>query len=356
MSSSQPQAIFVREEVLRAFCVAVFERLGVPADQAAVVTDVLVETDLRGVESHGVLRLSQYVERIAAGGANPKPNIRSVRETRTTAVLDGDNGLGHLVGVRAMELAMAKATEGDCAFVAVRNSNHFGAAAYFAEMATRRDMIGMSFTIAGLLLFPPWGGVEAMIGNNPLAVAFPTDCGFPVVLDMACTVARGKILAASKKGASIPADWATGPDGLPTTDPAEALKGFLLPVGGPKGYALAVTVGMLCTMLSGAAFGSEIGQVFFQTDKAPNVGHLFGVIPIASFEDIPSYKQHMRKAIADVQNVKKAPGVDRIYLPGEREYLLSQERRRNGIPLSTGVYKDLQQVAKRFGLELATIA
>jgi LDH2 family malate/lactate/ureidoglycolate dehydrogenase len=355
MSGPQPKTFFVREAVLKAFCAAVLERLGVPADEAALVTDVLVEADLRGVESHGVLRLPQYVERIAAGGANPKPNIRPVRETRTTAVLDGDNGLGHLVGVRAMELAMAKAAEGDCAFVAVRNSNHYGAAAYFAEMAARRDMIGLSFTISGLLLFPPWGGAEAMIGNNPLAMAFPTDREFPIVLDMACTVARGKILAASKKGAAIPADWATGPDGLPTTDPAEALKGFLLPVGGPKGYALAVAVGLLSTMLSGAAFGSEIGQVHFQTEKAPNVGHLFGVLPISSFEDIGRYKQRMRKAIEDVQNVKKAPGVERIFLPGEREYLLLQERRRQGIPLSLGVFNDLQQVGKRYGLELATM-
>jgi LDH2 family malate/lactate/ureidoglycolate dehydrogenase len=355
MSSPQPQTVRVRETVLKAFCTAVLQRLGVAADEAALVTEVLVEADLRGVESHGVLRLPQYVERITAGGANPKPNIRPVRETRTTAVLDGDNGLGHLVGVRAMELAMAKAAEGDCAFVAVRNSNHYGAAAYFAEMAARRDMIGLSFTISGLLLFPPWGGTEAMIGNNPLAVAFPTDRGFPIVLDMACTVARGKILAASKKGVSIPADWATGPDGLPTTDPTEALKGLLLPVGGPKGYALAVTVGLLSTMLSGAAFGSEIGQVHWQTDTAANVGHLFGVIPISSFEDIARYKQRIGKAIEDIQNVKKAPGVERIFLPGEREYLLMQERRQQGIPLSLGVFKDLRQMGDRFGLELATI-
>ena len=194
------QTICVREAVLKAFCAAVLQRLGVPADEAALVSDVLVEADLRGVESHGVLRLPMYVERIAAGGTNPKPDIRPVRETRTTAVLDGDNGLGHLVGVRAMELAMAKAAEGDCAFVAVRNSNHYGAAAYYAEMAARRDMIGLSFTISGLLLLPPWGGAEAMIGNNPLAMAFPTDREFPIVLDMACTVARGKILAAAKKG------------------------------------------------------------------------------------------------------------------------------------------------------------
>jgi len=350
MASPQQEPVYIREAALKSFCIAVLQRLGVPAGEAALVANVLVEADLRGVESHGVLRLPMYVERIAAGGANPKPVMRMVRESRTTAVLDGDNGLGHLVGVRAMELAMAKAADGDCAFVAVRNSNHYGAAAYYAEMAARRDMIGLSFTISALLLMPPWGGAEAMIGNNPMAVAFPTDREFPIVLDMACTVARGKILAAAKRGASIPADWATGPDGLPTTDPAEALKGFLLPVGGPKGYALAVTIGLLSTMLSGANFGSEIGQLHWQTQKAPNVGHLFGVVPISSFEDVAHYKQRIGKAIEDVRNVKKAPGVERIFLPGEREYLLLQERRRLGIPLSLGVFQDLQQVGKRYGI------
>jgi len=353
MASHEPSAVCVREAQLKAFCTAVLMRLGVPSDEAALVSEVLVEADLRGVESHGVIRLPSYVERLSAGGTNSKPNIQAVRETRTTAVLDGGNGLGHLVGVRAMELAMAKATEGDCAFVAVRNSNHYGTAAYYAEMAARRDMIGLSFTISGMLLMPPWGGVEAMLGNNPLAIAFPTDREFPIVLDMACTVARGKILIAAKKGAKIPPDWATGPDGLPTTDPAEALKGFLLPVGGPKGYALALVVGLLCTMLSDASFGTEIGQLHKQTDIPQNVGHLFGVLPISAFEDIGHYKQRIGKAIQDLQSVKKAPGVEQIYLPGEREYLLLQERRRQGIPISRGVFQDLQEIGGRYGITLA---
>jgi LDH2 family malate/lactate/ureidoglycolate dehydrogenase len=353
MASHEQPAVCVREAELKAFCAAVLQRLGVPPGEAALVSEVLVEADLRGVESHGVIRLPMYVERIGAGGTNPKPVIRVARETRTTAVLDGGNGLGHLVGVRAMELAMAKAMDGDCAFVAVRNSNHYGTAAYYAEMAARRDMIGLSFTISGMLLMPPWGGDEAMLGNNPLAIAFPTDREFPIVLDMACTVARGKILIAAKKGAKIPPDWATGPDGLPTTDPAEALQGFLLPVGGPKGYALALAVGLLCTMLSGASFGSEIGQSHLQTDVPQNVGHLFGVLPISAFEDIGHYKQRMRKAIQELQSVKKASGVEQIYLPGEREYLLLQQRRRQGIPISPAVFQDLQEIGSRYGIELA---
>jgi LDH2 family malate/lactate/ureidoglycolate dehydrogenase len=194
-----------------------------------------------------------------------------------------------------------------------------------------------------------------MLGNNPIAVAFPTPGKFPMVLDMACSVARGKILLASKKGESIPADWATGPDGLPTTDPNEALKGFLMPIAGPKGYGLALTIGLLCTMLSGANFGSEIGERHRQKDAAANIGHMFGVLPIASFEDIATYKQRMGKAIADIKNVKKAKGVERIYVPGERSYLTKQERIRNGIPVSPGVFQELCQVGKRYGVELETV-
>lgn len=355
MAGNEQAAVRVRETDLKSFCAAVLEKLDVPADEARLVSEALIEADLRGVDSHGVIRMPMYVERLGAGGTNPRPVMRIVKETRTTAVLDGDNGLGHLIGVRAMELAIAKAGEGDCAFVSVRNSNHFGTAAYFAEMAARRQMIGLSFTISGLLLMPPWGGVEAMLGNNPVAIAFPTDREFPIVLDMACTVARGKILVASKKGTAIPADWATGPDGLPTTDPAEALKGLLLPIAGPKGYALALAVGLLSSMLSDARFGSEIGETYFQAGTPQNVGHLFGVLPISSFEDFAHYRQRIGKAIHDLKSVRKASDVEEIYLPGEREYLLLQERRRTGIPLSPAVFEDLKQIGKRYGIELATM-
>ena len=216
-------------------------------------------------------------------------------------------------------------------------------------------MIGLSFTISGLLLMPPWGGAEAMLGNNPVAVAFPTDREFPIVLDMACTVARGKILVAAKKGTTIPADWATGPDGLPTTDPAEALKGFVAADAGPKGYALALTVGLLSSMLSDVDLGSEIGETYFQAGTSQNVGHLFGVLPISSFEDFAHYKRRIGKAIHDLKSVKQAQGVEEIYLPGEREYSLLQERRRTGIPLCPAVFEDLRQIGKRYGIELATM-
>lgn len=339
----------VSEQALESLCVNVFEQVGVPSDAALIAARNLIEADLRGVYSHGVVRFPIYVQRILDGGTNPKAKVRAMRQTRTTAVVDGDNGLGHYVGVRAMEMAIEKASDGDCAFVAVNNSNHFGAAAYYAEMAARKNMIGLSFTIGAINHMAPWGGAEAVLGNNPFAIAFPTREPSPIVLDMACSVAaRGKIIVAAKEGKPIPGDWATGPDGLPTTDAVEALKGFVIPVGGPKGYALTLAVGLLSTMLSGAAFGRDVGDLYDKTSTAQNSGHLFGVLPVASFDDLDAYLDRMDKAMEDMRGAKKAKGVERIYLPGEREYLSLLAHRQSGIPIGTELFKELKALAEQY--------
>jgi LDH2 family malate/lactate/ureidoglycolate dehydrogenase len=350
---TEEKTVLIGESALKRFCVTMLRKVEVPEDQAVAIIDNLVEADMRGVDSHGVVRLPIYVKRLAAKATNPRPVVKIVRETRTTAVVDGDNGMGQWVGQRAMEIAIAKAKDGDCAFVSVRNSNHYGAAALYAQMATAHDMIGLSFTIGGINHMTPWGGAEAILGNNPFAVAFPAGKERPVVLDMACSVAaRGKIIVAAKEGKPIPADWAVGPDGAPTTDAVEALKGFVSPVGGPKGYALTMTIGLLSTMLSGAFFGSEVTHMYDDLERPQNIGHLFGVLPVASFEDVATYKARMDKAVREVRGVKPAPGVARIYLPGEREYLLLEERRRSGIPIGTGVFGELQALGREYGVEL----
>lgn len=232
--------VLVSESRLKAFCTAVLETVGVPSDQSAAIIDNLIEADLRGVDSHGVVRLPIYVQRLATGVMNPRPVLRIIRETATSLVIDGDNGMGQIVGIRTMEMTIAKARQdgGACVFAAVRNSNHYGAASYYAEMAVPHGMIGFSYTIGGINHMVPWGGAEAMLGNNPFAVALPAGEEFPVTLDMACSVAaRGKIILAAKEGRPIPADWAVNVGGQPTTDAAEALAGFVQPVGGPKGCA-----------------------------------------------------------------------------------------------------------------------
>jgi len=347
----------ITEAALLAFCTQVLEKIGVPADDALLASKNLIEADLRGVHSHGVVRFPIYVKRILDGGTNPKAKVSVVRQTRTTAVVDGDNGLGHLVGIRAMELAIDKASDGDCAFVAVNNSNHFGTAAYYAEMAARKNMIGLSFTIGAINHMAPWGGAEAVLGNNPFAIAFPTREPFPIVLDMACSVAaRGKIIVAAKEGKPIPGDWATGPDGLPTTDAVEALKGFVIPVGGPKGYALTLAVGLLSTMLSGAYFGRDVGDLYEKTTEAQNGGHLFGVLPVSSFDDLDAYLDRMDKGIGDIRGAKKAAGVERIYLPGEREYLSLVSHRKNGIPIGRALTEELRAIAQEYGVTFDLIS
>jgi LDH2 family malate/lactate/ureidoglycolate dehydrogenase len=346
----------VSEQALVSFGAAVLTRVNEPAGEAREIMDNLVAADLRGVESHGIVRLPIYVQRLAARATNPRPQVRIIRETPTSAVVDGDNGMGQIVGIRAMEIAIRKGKHngGMCAFVSVRNSNHYGAAAAFAEMACAHDMIGFSYTIGGINHMVPWGGAEARLGNNPFAVALPAGREHPVVLDMACSVAaRGKIIVAAKEGHAIPADWAVDPDGQPTTDAVEALKGFVLPVGGPKGYALTLTIGLLSTMLSGANFGSEVTHMYEDFERPQNIGHLFGVLPITLFEDIDIYRRRMEKAVSEMRNAKRAPGVERIYLPGEREAISLAERRRNGIPVGLGVLAELEQLGAQYGVQLA---
>ena len=236
----------------------------------------------------------------------------------------------------------------------MRNSNHFGAAAYYAEMAAARDLIGLAFTIGGINHMTPWGGAEAILGNNPFAVAMPAGVEPAVVLDMACSVAaRGKIIVAAKEGQAIPADWAVGPDGVATTDAIEALKGFVQPVGGPKGYALTLVIGLLSTMLSDAFFGSEVTHMYDDLERPQNIGHLFAAIPIALFEDIDRYKSRMDKAIAEIRGVKRAAGVDRVFLPGERELISFRACRRAGVPIAGAIFDELVELGRAYGVTLA---
>jgi len=344
--------ILVQADSLVAYCRALFENAGMPANDAQLAAEQLVTADLRGVESHGVVRMAIYLERLRCGVVSAKPAIRTVRETRSTAVVDGDNGMGQIVGEHAMRLAVAKAQQhGEPAHVAVGGSNHFGAAAWFAEIAARADMIGFAYTIGGINHMVPWGGAQAMLGNNPFAVALPIRGESPFVLDMACSVAaRGKIIVAAKEGRPIPADWAVDRDGMQTTDARAALAGFVAPVGGPKGYALTMTIGLLSTMLSGAFFGSEVTHMYDDLEHPQNIGHLFAAMPIAAFEDLDTYYARMRKAVDDVRGVRRASGVDRIYLPGEREALLLAERRRDGLPIGIETWRELVALGNAAGI------
>ena len=353
MAERDERTSSITETDLNRFCSEIFKRLDLPAADAGTVADCLVEADLRGVHSHGVVRLPVYVRRLQAGAYNARPDIRVVRETRTTAVLDGDNGMGQLVSRRAMALAIEKAKAGDCVWVSVYNSNHNGTQACFAQMALEHGMIGFCFTVGGINHVAPWGGAEAILGNNPFGIAIPAGEQFPVILDMACSVAaRGKVNVAAARGEPIPEGWCTDAQGRPTTDPHEALKGFVLPMAGAKGYALTTVIGMLSTMLSGGAFGTDVTHLYDDFDRPQNIGHLLGVLPVASFVDVAEFKKRMDKGIRDIKNVKKSPGVDEIFLPGEREYRTLIERRRSGIPLAIGTVRELEELGIEFKIPL----
>ena len=354
MPANDDRVILIAETALDAFCATVLAKLGVPERDATPIVDCLVEADLRGVHSHGVIRFPIYVQRLRARAFNPAPDIRVLRQTRTTAVVEGDNGMGQLVCRRAMEIAIEKAADGDPTWVAVRGSNHNGTQAYFAEMALPHDMIGFCLSVGGINHVTPWGGAEGMLGNNPFGIAIPAGEELPVVLDMACSVAaRGKVNVAAARGEPIPEGWCTDAQGRPTTDPMEALKGFVLPIAGPKGYALTTTIGMLSTMLSGAAFGRDVTHLYDDFERPQNIGHLVGALPVGAFEDVAVFKRQMDKGIRDIKSAKRAPGVDEIFLPGEREFRALAERRRSGIPLAVGTVEELHALGAEFGVELA---
>ena len=335
------------------FCRDAFQAVGLPDGDAQLIAEILADADLRGVDSHGVVRLPIYIERLRRGAIATTPKIQIVRETRTTAVVDGGNGMGQTVSAFAMRTAIRKAqAEGEPAWVSVRQSNHFGAAAYYVKMACPFDMIGFACTIGGINHMVPWGGAEAILGNNPVAIGFPVPNQPPVVLDMACSVAaRGKIIVAAKEGRPIPDGWAVDRDGVPTTNATKALEGFVTPMGGPKGYALALSIGLLSSMLSGAFFGSEVTHMYEDFANPQNIGHLFGVLPIAAFEDVKTYSVRIKKACHEVKSVRKASCVERIFLPGEREEILAEKRRDSGVPLPAAIMRELREVAGRLGIQ-----
>jgi LDH2 family malate/lactate/ureidoglycolate dehydrogenase len=343
--------IRVSPQGLRAFAGACLERVGVPPGSAAIVADNLVEADLRGVESHGVARLAVYLERVAAGLVAGEAQGRVVRERAAVAVMDGENGLGAVIGSAAMDVAVRKAGQAGTAFVAVRNSNHFGTAAYYLIPAIRKHMIGFVVT-NGPGMMTVWGGRARAVGTNPIAFGVPARAERPIVLDMATSVvARGKLIFANLKGEAIPEGWAVGPDGNPTCDPAVALKGALLPVGGPKGSGLALVIEMLCGLLSGGAVLDEIGELYNNPHKPQGACHLFGALDIAAFEDVGRFLDRMDKLIRDVRALPRMPNVDRIYLPGEPEWLNKEQRTRTGIPLPPALFDELMGLAKQYQVD-----
>jgi LDH2 family malate/lactate/ureidoglycolate dehydrogenase len=344
--ASEGQVCIFPAKRLETFIASVLAALGLPEQDAAVCAARMTEADLRGVDTHGIFRLPHYCQRIRAGGINLRPKVRPVRENAVTALVDGDNGMGHVVMTYATELAIQKASETGLAWVGTFNGNHAGAAAVYTTMALDHDMISMYMTVANGNHMPPWGGVEPILGTNPISVAIPAGEEPPIALDIATTVAsHGKVKLAAQKGESIPVGWMMDRKGQPLTDPRRAAEGFLLPIGMYKGYGLNVVIGMLAGVLNGAAFGRNV--IDFNKDFVTrnNSGHMILAMRVDNFQTPDTFKKEMDLAIREIRESERMEGVERIWLPGEIEYYRIRERLEKGIPIASAVVDELRKLA-----------
>ena len=347
---------------LRQFATAVFMHFGVGAADAALAADVLIKSDLRGIDSHGVARLHTYFEMLELGRINPKPKIRIVREKASVATVDGDNGLGLVVGPKANETAMDKAERHGSGWVSVCNTNHFGFAGYYPLQALERDLIGWAMTNSTKLVTPLWGA-ERMLGTNPIAIAFPGYKEPPIVIDMATSaVAYGKIEIALRKNQSIPNGWIIDKEGRDTTDPRDMIDGGAqLPLGsnremgGHKGYGLASMVDILCCVLSGANWGPfappfALRQEIPARSVGKGIGHFFGAMQIDGFIDKDAFKKQIDEWIQVFRKTKPAPGTHGPLIPGDPERAAEAIRSKEGIPLLKPVVDDLLDISEKTGI------
>jgi LDH2 family malate/lactate/ureidoglycolate dehydrogenase len=340
---------------LKAFIHEALTKLRLPESDATTVAALMAEADLQGSDGHGVSRLPQYARRIKAGGFNVRPNIRVVREQLATALLNGDNGMGHLVMKRAAEIAIEKARVTGVAWVNSQFSNHAGPASLYATMPLAHDMIGLYFAVGNANHLPPWGGLDMLLSTNPIAAAIPAGDETPIILDMATTVAAyGKVKTKALRGETMPEGWMIDREGKPLTDPKRADEGMLLPLGGMeagyKGYGLAMIIGLLAGTLGGAAMGREVIDFNHDDDSVTNTGQAIVAIDIAAFGDVAGFKAAVDALVRDFRNSKRMPGVDRILVPGERSRETRAARTRDGIPIAAALRRGLDQVADELGI------
>src|SRR5467141_2190967 len=350
----------IQEKPLRSFCEQVLTKLGVLKADAQIVTDVLVVADLRGIESHGVARLGRYVTGLKKGFMKPTDQSRVLRETKATALVDGGQSLGQVVGKKGMDLAIKKARDTAVGVVAVRNSNHYGIAGYYSLMALEHNLIGISTTNAGPLVVPTFGRTS-ILGTNTISLAAPALNEKAFVLDMATsTVPRGKVEVYNRLGKPMPHGWAVDETGKSTTDPAKMLKalanrlgGGLLPLGGEgeelgghKGYGLALMVDVLCGVLAGAATGLQV----YADEKRPDVGHFFLALDPTAFRPLDEFRRDMDRLARELKDSPKAQGQDRIYVHGEKSYARVDRYRKEGIPIEPKVIENLKKIGTELGV------
>ncbi len=349
---------------LQSFIRDTFIKVGVPADEAEICSEVLITSDLRGIESHGIGRLKYYYDRIKSGRHQVITNVEVVRESPTTAVVDGHHGMGMIIGTRSMQMAIDKARTYGMGSVAVRNSTHFGIDGYYAMMAAKAGMIGMSFTNARPSIAPTFG-VQPMMGTNPIAFACPTDEPFPFVFDAATSIAqRGKFEVYERQEKVGVEGWAVNQEGRMETDPGTVLTGLnqdkiaLLPLGGfgellggHKGYGLAAIVEILCASLqSGAYLTDLLGADKTGKPQPFKVGHFFMVMNVENFVGLEQFKKRTGDILRELRASRKAPGCSRIYTAGEKEYETELYVREHGVPAVPNLQKEIKYLQQELGL------
>nr|MDO8076288.1 Ldh family oxidoreductase [Candidatus Freyarchaeota archaeon] len=355
--------VYVDVETLRSFMTEVFVGCGVPREDAVIRADVLITSDLWGIESHGIQRLKMYYDRIRNGAQLPVTRMSVVREGATTALVDGGNGMGHVVAYRCMRMAIEKARKYGVGAVAARNSTHFGIAGYYVMMAVREGMIGMAITNARPAVAPTFG-VEPMLGTNPLTFGCPTDEEFPFIIDCATSITqRGKIEVLDRAGKPTPEGWVIGPDGVPLTDTKAILRDLVagtaafLPLGGAgetlgghKGYGYSTLVEILCAALGGGPYLKGLSGGDKEEKKPYRLGHFFLAVNVSSFTPLDEFKKTAGNILRELRNSRKAPGQTRIYTAGEKEYEKQKERMKTGIPINPSLQKDILTMKEELGL------
>jgi len=346
----------IPEKELRNVCFKFFQKMSLSNVNAKIISDTLIDNDLRGVYSHGIMRFPTLVRNIERKKINPKAEINIVKDFKSTALIDGNNGIGQLISCKAMDIAIKKAKFYGVSAVGVFHSNHSNSMATYCMKALKKDMIGFYMSTGSSNIMAPYGGYDAKLGNNPFGIAIPTGSmwKFPIVLDMACSKrAMGWIMLALKEGwKNIPKNFALDDRGNPTTDPKEAYNGTLLPFGEYKGYSIAIIVGVLGSVLTSAAIGEDFNNLDEESMSEQNIGHFMGAIDIGKFIQIDDFKKRIDKFIMYLKSSRKLKNVKKIYVPGEKEYETYEENIIKGIPIAPVTLESIKEVANNYSIKI----
>lgn len=338
-------------ETLKGFTIAILSKAGYEGADAALFADSLIAANERGVASHGITRLRTYAKRLASGVVDKDAHIEILNSSDTFLLVDGHNAMGVRICRETLDVCMARAKKHGTCFAAVRGGNHFGTGAFHALYGAQQGMITFALSNTSPCVAPV-GGRQAILGTNPMAVAIPSRKYGALVLDMAtCTVAQGKVILAGKEGKKIPLGWAIGPDGAPTDDPAQALKGAMLPFGGPKGYGISLIIEVLCSALSGAFMSPDTKSFWNDFENPQNLGFFLGTMDIAQLTDYETFLMRADEIYDRIKESPRAPGVETIYIPGEIEKRSEEKAAAEGIEIGQGVYQDLVLLAQEYGVD-----